>query len=84
MDATVAGVVTELKWAYGFLGFITMTFSIGGAWAIFKYRVQDNIRRIGNLEESRKAMYTQINAQGESIAAANAKLDILVDNLKKQ
>ncbi len=84
MDATIANVITELKWAYGFLGLLTMVGSVGGAFAMIKFSIKTHSEKIESLQESRSAIYQRLNAQGESLSAANAKLDILIANMKQQ
>ncbi len=61
------------------LGAATVLFSVGGAWGLIRSGVKDNTRRVTELETSRSKMWDQVNSQGETISAIDAKVDILLE-----
>lgn len=70
--------------AVGGIGFLITIFTIGGVWAVVRYTVKENTRRITNLESSKGELWSEVNKLGLNVASMDGKLDTLLNlSIKK-
>lgn len=78
------GFMNLLVGIYAALGIVTVVASVGMAWGVVRGTMREITRRVVSLEDSRGNIYTRLNAQGTGMAEIKGKLDMLIEETRKQ